>query len=357
MLAVYARRCAHHRLNCEPGSPACIVARMCLRRGPSSPAQPSFRRGPRPLSGCSTSRTTWITVDTVVTASPRWDAETTCSNVARCWPQRCAHRMQQHAAAQTADWKPAYRAALYYTGFFGLPWLWLVNIWLFWPAVRAGSDPEIMRRAPLSILSPPWYMCWARLHSRLFRKLRPDSDGNSLCVPWTAPWTCDAVTRRSGIGAAVVAAVLLPWTFTFMIGASHLRSWSARPHTRHGPAVRILKVLTGRLSCRGCEMIALVHGCRTRSGCGNSLVWCPGRWQAGPCVLGTRVLRGVRQHQMTRTCLTMLFNGVNVPSGQVRVLICSSPSSGLTGFCRERMLGAASCNPRDERRWDGVHGR
>ena len=35
-------------------------------------------------------------------------------------------------------------------------------------------------------------------------------------------WCGCAVTRRSGIGAAVVAAVLLPWTFTFMIGGSNL---------------------------------------------------------------------------------------------------------------------------------------
>ena len=46
-------------------------------------------------------------------------------------------------------------SALYYTGFFGLPWLWIVNVWLFWPAVRAGSDPEITKRAPQVLPTGP----------------------------------------------------------------------------------------------------------------------------------------------------------------------------------------------------------
>lgn len=39
-------------------------------------------------------------------------------------------------------------AALYFAGYAGLPWLWIINVWLFWPTLRSQRDPVIMHCAP-----------------------------------------------------------------------------------------------------------------------------------------------------------------------------------------------------------------
>ena len=36
-------------------------------------------------------------------------------------------------------------------GFFFLPFLWLVNVWLFWPDLRSGRDREIQKYARRSL--------------------------------------------------------------------------------------------------------------------------------------------------------------------------------------------------------------
>lgn len=45
-------------------------------------------------------------------------------------------------------------AKFYYaTGFFGLPWLWACNIWLFFPCFRAGSGDPVMTACAMG---PSW---------------------------------------------------------------------------------------------------------------------------------------------------------------------------------------------------------
>lgn len=47
------------------------------------------------------------------------------------------------------------RPTLFYGGFALLPWLWLTNVWLFWPEFRQGSDPEIQKCGPSPCHRPP----------------------------------------------------------------------------------------------------------------------------------------------------------------------------------------------------------
>mmetsp|Transcript_34125 Transcript_34125/g.61536 ORF Transcript_34125/g.61536 Transcript_34125/m.61536 type:complete len:119 (+) Transcript_34125:71-427(+) len=39
---------------------------------------------------------------------------------------------------------------LFYGGFAGLPWLWFVNAWFFWPSISQYGDLMIKRNAKLS---------------------------------------------------------------------------------------------------------------------------------------------------------------------------------------------------------------
>ncbi|DBA89760.1 hypothetical protein WJX79_000970 [Trebouxia sp. C0005] len=36
---------------------------------------------------------------------------------------------------------------IFYAGFAGLPWLWFVNVWLFWPDLRHGHDLTVQKYA------------------------------------------------------------------------------------------------------------------------------------------------------------------------------------------------------------------
>jgi len=67
------------------------------------------------------------------------------------------------------------RPTLFYGGFALLPWLWLTNVWLFWPEFRQGSDPEIQK-----------------------------------------------YTRRSAAGFSVMTVALLAWMLTYYIGGPSL---------------------------------------------------------------------------------------------------------------------------------------
>mmetsp|Transcript_13759 Transcript_13759/g.35348 ORF Transcript_13759/g.35348 Transcript_13759/m.35348 type:complete len:110 (+) Transcript_13759:403-732(+) len=64
---------------------------------------------------------------------------------------------------------------MFYGGFALLPWLWLTNVWLFWPEFRQGSDPEIQK-----------------------------------------------YTRRSAAGFSVMTVALLAWMLTYYIGGPSL---------------------------------------------------------------------------------------------------------------------------------------
>uniref|UniRef100_A0A061R002 Presenilin enhancer 2 n=2 Tax=Tetraselmis sp. GSL018 TaxID=582737 RepID=A0A061R002_9CHLO len=64
---------------------------------------------------------------------------------------------------------------IYYGGFALLPWLWAVNVWLFWPELRGQNDPEVKKYA-----------------------------------------------RRSAIGFLVLTALFLPWVMVYYIGGESL---------------------------------------------------------------------------------------------------------------------------------------
>lgn len=45
----------------------------------------------------------------------------------------------------------SWRAALFYCGFLLLPWMWCVNVWLFWPDFRHGDDAVVLRCVHLAL--------------------------------------------------------------------------------------------------------------------------------------------------------------------------------------------------------------
>lgn len=51
--------------------------------------------------------------------------------------------MATHQGLVSSDWPSA---SVFYAGFAFLPWLWLVNVWLFWHEFRAGQDLVIQKR-------------------------------------------------------------------------------------------------------------------------------------------------------------------------------------------------------------------
>lgn len=61
----------------------------------------------------------------------------------------------------------------YIAGFFGLPWFWACNIWLFFPDFVHGTDPVVKQ-----------------------------------------------YTRKSALWFVVYTALLLPWTLTYLIGGA-----------------------------------------------------------------------------------------------------------------------------------------
>jgi hypothetical protein len=56
--------------------------------------------------------------------------------------------------------------APFYAGFACLPMLWLVNVWLFWPQCRTGSD-SVIRYCELGAAHPQQnYMCLPLVQQR-----------------------------------------------------------------------------------------------------------------------------------------------------------------------------------------------
>jgi Presenilin enhancer-2 subunit of gamma secretase len=94
-------------------------------------------------------------------------------------------------------------SVLFFAGFALLPWLWFVNIWFFFPAVRDGHDPVVSKcKSPLPCGYRRYHVGSMFLASELTHflvHLPPDA-------------------LRSAIGFGIASAIFLPWMLTFMIG-------------------------------------------------------------------------------------------------------------------------------------------
>lgn len=183
---------------------------------------------------------------------------------------KLSQRRDTAPATDVAALRRAALPALFYAGFAALPWLWAVNVWMFWPDFRSGDVVVKTCACTLAhegareqaLAAAAWHACAPRL-TRMHRRRR--------CRP-----PCAALRRHAALGgmlcrmAAVVPAVA---------AGVHDR-WAAAGQPGHLCAPGRVSDRPGRLG-RGAVMAARARGGTASAHAGASLS-CTGV-HARPC--------------------------------------------------------------------------
>lgn len=110
-----------------------------------------------------------------------------------------------------------------------MPWVWFVNVWLFWPSFRAGSD-ALMAQCKIS-------------------RHKPKFDQISHQLVTMLVLAC-ADTRWSAAGFLVTSLVFLPWMLGFMIGEDN----NILSPTLHHCPVNVIAINVHCIPRRKCKL-------------------------------------------------------------------------------------------------------